>query len=91
MGDAVTPKAKLLWLGLGAGPVYALVALFALKVLKIGAIQFGMFSVIVACGYAFWLAGAAREYAESPEPLTPEAKKAGEQAMERLVARKKKR
>ena len=51
--------------------------LFALKVLKIGAIQGGVFSVIVAFAYAFWLAGAAREYAELPEPLTPEAKKAG--------------
>ena len=91
MGDAMRPKTKLLWLGLGAGPAYALVALFALRVLKIGSTTFGVFSVVVACAYAFWLAGAAREYAESPEPLTPEAKKAGEEAMERLVARKKKR
>ena len=85
------PKTKLLWLGLGAGPASGLVALFALRVLKIGSTTFGVFSVVVACAYAFWLAGAAREYAESPEPLTPEAKKAGEEAMERLVARKKKR
>lgn len=91
MGNAVTPKAKLLWLGLGAGPVYAVVALFALRVLKIGAIQFGVFSVVVACGFGFWLATVAREYAEEPKPLTEEEKKAGEAAMERLLARKKKR
>ncbi|MCX6606993.1 MAG: hypothetical protein NTV52_25890 [Acidobacteria bacterium] len=87
----MSPKAKLLWLGLGAGPAYAVVALFALRVLKIGAIQFGVFSVIVACGFGFWLATVAREYAEEPKPLTDEEKKAGEEAMERLMARKKKR
>ena len=87
----MSPKAKLLWLGLGAGPAYAVVALFALRVLKIGAIQFGVFSVIVACGFGFWLATVAGEYAEEPKPLTDEEKKAGEEAMERLMARKKKR
>jgi hypothetical protein len=85
----VSPKTKLLILVLCALPGYALVAWFSLTVLRIGAIQFGVFSVLVACGYGFWLAGAAREYAESPEPLTPEARKAGEEAMARLQAKRK--
>lgn len=87
----MTPKTKLLILVLCALPGYALVSWFALSVLRIGAIQFGVFSVLVACGYGFWLAGAAREYAESPEPLTPEARQAGEEAMERLRAKREKR
>lgn len=90
MDNAVNPKTKLVILVLCALPGYALAAWFSLSVLRIGAIQFGVFSVIVACGYAFWLAGAAREYAESPEPLTPEAKQAGEEARARLRAKQKK-
>lgn len=86
----MSPKTKVLILVLCALPGYALAAWFSLSVLRIGAIQFGVFSVIVACGYAFWLAGAAREYAESPEPLTPEAKEAGEEALARLQAKRKK-
>jgi len=91
LDSPVTPKTKLLILVLCALPGYGLVAWFSLTVLRIGAIQFGVFSVIVACGYAFWLAGAAREYAESPEPLTPAAKQAGEEALARLQAKRKKR
>jgi len=91
LDHTLSPKTKLLVLVLCALPGYALVAWFSLAVLRIGAIQFGVFSVIVACGYAFWLAGAAREYAESPEPLTPEAKRAGEEALARLQAKQKKR
>ena len=56
-----------------------------------GVVSFGVFSVVVACGYAFWLAGAAREYAESPEPLTPEARRAGEEALARLRAKQAQR
>ena len=37
------------------------------------------------------LAGAAREYAESPEPLTPEARRAGEEALARLRAKQAQR
>jgi len=87
MGPAVSPKTKLFILVLCALPGYALVAWFSLSILRIGAVSFGVFSVLVACGYAFWLAGAAREYAESPEPLTPEARRAGEEALARLRAK----
>jgi hypothetical protein len=87
----VSPKTKLLILVLCALPGYGLLAWFALSILRISAIQFGVFSVIVACGYGFWLAGAARDYAESPEPLTPEAEQAGEEALARLQARQSRR
>lgn len=87
----MNPKTKLLVLVLCALPGYGLVAWFSLSILRIGAVSFGVFSVLVACGYAFWLAGAAREYAESPEPLTPEARRAGEEALARLRAKQAER
>jgi hypothetical protein len=89
VGFAMSPRNKLIALIAGGVVGYAAAAYFALSVIGIGSTTFGVFSVLAACGYAFWLAGAAREYAESPEPLTPEAKKAGEEALERLLARKK--
>jgi hypothetical protein len=91
LDNLVSPKTKLVILVLCALPGYGLLAWFALSILRIGAIQFGVFSVIVACGYGFWLAGAAREYAESPEPLTPEAQRSGEEALERLQAKRNER
>jgi hypothetical protein len=91
MGSTVSPKTKLLILVFGALPGYGLVAWFALSILRIGAVSFGVFSVVVASGYAFWLAGAAREYAESPEPLTSEARRAGEEALARLRAKQAQR
>ena len=87
----MSPKTKLLVLVLCALPGYGLVAWFALSILRVGAVSFGVFSVVVACGYAFWLAGAAREYAESPEPLTPEARRAGEEALARLRSKQAQR
>lgn len=91
MDFVVSPKTKLLILVLCALPGYGLLAWFSLSVLRISAIQFGVFSVVVACAYGFWLAGAAREYAESPQPLTPEAQRAGEEAFERLQAKRNQR
>jgi hypothetical protein len=91
MGSTVSPKTKLFILVFGALPGYGLVAWFALSILRIGAVSFGVFSVVVASGYAFWLAGAAREYAESPEPLTSEARRAGEEALARLRAKQAQR
>lgn len=85
----MTPRNKLIALILGGVAGYAAASYFALAVIGIGSTTFGVFSVLAACGYAYWVSGAAREYAESPEPLTPEAKKAGEEALARLLERKK--